>query len=299
MSRWARHRPDPPLPWSPPALPPVLSREAALSPAGYAGRVEAPARIVSLVPSLTELVFWLGAGERLSGRTRFCVEPAGEVERVPIIGGTKNPKIERIVAVRPDLVLANKEENRREDVEALEAAGLRVLVTDPNTIAEAATMVEEIGALLGARDRARQLAAETRTGLAPPLPRILPRRRKEERAPGGEGPRVFVPIWWKPLMGLGAHTYGHDVLISAGATNLLASRERYPELSLDEVAALAPDLILLPDEPFPFTATHLPAFEAVAPTRLIDGKLLWWYGPRMPAALRELRALFAEVSSPA
>ncbi|HXU23926.1 MAG TPA: helical backbone metal receptor, partial [Tepidiformaceae bacterium] len=96
-----------------------------------------PARIVSLVPSLTELVWWLGAGERLVGRTRFCTEPAGLVEAVPIMGGTKNPHVERIVSARPDLVVANKEENRREDVEALQQAGLHVLLTDPNTVEEA------------------------------------------------------------------------------------------------------------------------------------------------------------------
>jgi ABC-type Fe3+-hydroxamate transport system substrate-binding protein len=241
--------------------------------------VRPSSRIVSLVPSLTELVFWLGAGDRLAGRTRFCTEPVGEVERVPIIGGTKNPKIERIVALQPDLVFANKEENRREDIEALEAAGLRVVLTDPNTVAEAVMMVEEIGALLGAQDRAAQLAADTRAEMAALTP----------------GPRVFVPIWWNPLMGLGSHTYGHDVLSTAGATNVLASRERYPEVSPEEVASLSPDLILLPDEPFPFKSAHLGAFEAVAPTRLIDGKLLWWYGPRMPAALRELRSLLAQI----
>ena len=93
-----------------------------------------PRRIVSLVPSLTELVWWLGAGDLLVGRTRFCTEPAGAVESVPAMGGTKNPDLERIVAARPDLVIANKEENRRDDVVALQAAGLVVHVTDPNSV---------------------------------------------------------------------------------------------------------------------------------------------------------------------
>lgn len=243
-----------------------------------------PARIVSLVPSLTELVFWVGAGERVVGRTRFCVEPAGEVERVPIVGGTKNPKIERIIALDPDLVIANKEENRREDIEAMRSAGMTVLLTDPNTVPEAIAMVEEIGALFDAGGRARQLADDTRAEMA---------------GPGVEARRVFVPIWWNPLMGLGAETYAHDLLACAGATNALAARERYPEVSLGEVAALRPDLIVLPDEPFPFTAAHAPAFEAIAPSRLIDGKLLWWYGPRMPSAIRQLRTLLAEGSPPA
>ncbi|MGH2609816.1 MAG: helical backbone metal receptor [Tepidiformaceae bacterium] len=252
-----------------------------------------PARIVSLVPSLTELVFWLGAGDRLVGRTRFCEEPAGQVERVPIVGGTKNPKVQRIVDLRPDLVLANKEENRREDIEALQAAGLDVLLTDPNTVAEAVAMVEQLGALLGAEEPARQLAAATREELAPPL------RGLADKGLGGEAPRVFVAIWWNPLMGLGSASYGHDLLSRAGAVNVLAARERYPEVSLEEVAALSPDLVLLPDEPFPFTSRQTPAFEAIASVRLIDGKLLWWYGPRMPSAIRQLRQLLSEVSRPA
>ncbi|MEX0781596.1 MAG: helical backbone metal receptor [Dehalococcoidia bacterium] len=240
-----------------------------------------PSRIVSLVPSLTELVFWLGAGDRLVGRTRFCEEPAGEVERVPIIGGTKNPHVERIVALQPDLVIANKEENRREDVDALRAAGLAVLLTDPNTVPEAIEMVEQVGALLGAAERASALAGDTREAM--------------DELPGAPS-RVFAAVWWNPLMGLGAESYGHDLLTHAGAENVLGSRARYPAVSLQEVAALGPDLVLLPDEPFPFKSEHSAAFAAIAPVRIIDGKLLWWYGPRMPSAIRELRRLLSEVS---
>jgi ABC-type hemin transport system substrate-binding protein len=236
-------------------------------------------RIVSLVPSLTELVFWLGRGKLLVGRTRFCVEPAGEVERVPVVGGTKNPKVERIVALRPDLVIANREENRREDVEALRAAGLEVMVTDPNSVAEAVAMIEELGGRLDSGARARELTEEIVAALAELAPTI--------------GLRVFVAVWKEPLMGLGSETYGHDLLVGAGAVNVLAGRPRYPEVSLEEVAGLRPDLVLLPDEPYPFKDEDREAFEAVAPARVVDGKLLWWYGPRIPGAIRALRQLFA------
>lgn len=242
-----------------------------------------PGRIVSLVPSLTELVFWLGGGERLVGRTRFCEAPRGEVEAVPIIGGTKNPKVARIIELQPELVIANKEENRREDIEALRGAGLQVLLTDPNTVLEAVAMVEEVGLVLGANEKARGLAAETTAALA-------------ER--GGAPLRVFVAVWWKPLLGLGSASYGHDLLQGAGAANVLAGRPRYPEVSLEEVAGLSPDLVLLPDEPFPFSEGHVAAFASIAPSRVIDGKLLWWYGPRMPSAIRQLRQLFSEVAPP-
>ncbi|MCC7366718.1 MAG: ABC transporter substrate-binding protein [Dehalococcoidia bacterium] len=237
-------------------------------------------RVVSLVPSLTELVVWLGREESLMGRTRFCVEPAGAVEHVPVVGGTKNPKVERIVALAPDLVLANREENRREDIEALEAAGLEVLLTDPNTVAEAAAMIREVGARVGAAGAANALAERIESMLAEAVP--------------GRGPRVFVPIWKEPLMGLGGAAYGHDLIEQAGAVNVLRDRARYPEVSLEEVAELAPDLVLLPDEPYPFKEADAAYFAGVAPARVVDGRLLWWYGPRIPEALDFLRTLFGE-----
>jgi len=237
-------------------------------------------RIVSLVPSITELVCWLGVADRVVGRTRFCTEPAGTVDEIPIIGGTKNPHVERIVGLRPSLVIANREENRKEDVEALRAAGLDVLLTDPDTVPGACAMVRELGQRLGQAQRAESLAAEIEAAM-------------KEKAPGAR-PRVFVAIWREPLMGLGGESFGHDMVERAGGLNVLADRPRYPEVTLAEVAAVRPGLILLPDEPYPFTERHVAEFAAIAPTRVVDGKLLWWYGPRMPDALRELRRLFEE-----
>ena len=243
----------------------------------------APEQIVSLVPSLTELVWWLGRGDALQGRTRFCEEPAGEVEVVPTIGGTKNPDIEAITSIAPDLVIANREENRREDVEALRAAGLKVVVTDPNSVEEALAMIVELGEALGREGEATGLVGEVREAVAE-----------------GEGaPRtaVFVPIWRNPLMGLAGGTYGDSVLEAAGGRNVLGSRTRYPEVTLDEVAELRPEAILLPDEPYRFKEDHIPEFAGIAPTAVVDGKLLWWYGPRMPEAIRELRALVAKLAA--
>jgi ABC-type Fe3+-hydroxamate transport system substrate-binding protein len=238
-----------------------------------------PLRIVSLVPSLTELVAWFGLGERIVGRTRFCTEPPWLVDRVPVVGGTKNPRVDRVIALTPDIVLANREENRREDIEALQAAGLDVVLTDPNTVGEAIEMVLDLGRILGASERAAWLAHETAAA-----------------ADEGNGPglRVFVPIWKDPWMGLAAGTYGNDLLRVAGAVNVLGARSRYPEVTLDEVAALAPDTVLLPDEPYPFKDADRELFDGIAPARVVDGKLLWWYGPRMPGAIRGLRALLLE-----
>ena len=203
----------------------------------------APERIVSLVPSLTELVWWFGCGDALLGRTRFCEEPAGEIEVVPTVGGTKNPDVEAIVAIEPDLVIANREENRREDVEALRDAGLHVLLTDPNSVEEALAMIAGMGEVLGREVEAAGLVGEVRAAVA---------------EGSGERPtELFVPIWRNPLMGLAGGTYGDSVLKAAGATNVLADRTRYPEVTLDEVAALKPEAILLPDEPYRFKrGTH-------------------------------------------
>lgn len=241
-------------------------------------------RIVSLVPSLTELVYALGRGRALIGRTRFCTEPAGEIDLVPRIGGTKNPDIAEIASLAPDLVIANREENRKEDIDALEAYGLDVLLTDPNTVDEAIAMILDLGERLDAGDEAKLLAADIWAALAEVEPR-------EPR------PRVFAAVWQKPLMGLGGNAYGHDLMERCGALNVLRDRPRYPELSLEELTDLAPDLILLPDEPFPFSEKYIPDFERFAPARVIDGKLLWWYGSRMPMAIRELSAIFCSAGA--
>ena len=234
---------------------------------------------MSLVPSLTELVWWLGRGDALVGRTRFCTEPAGLIEGVPIVGGTKNPKVERIVGMRPDLVLANKEENRREDVEVLREAGLNIMLTNPNTVSEALDMVTDIGSVLQCAEKASELVEEVRAVLA-------------EAGPA-RSPRVFVAVWKDPLLGMGSESYGHDLVERAGGQNVLANRPRYPELTREELIELKPELILLPDEPYPFKEAHRAEFSDVADTRLVDGKLLWWYGPRMADAIRQLRAIFS------
>ncbi|MGE0599465.1 MAG: helical backbone metal receptor [Dehalococcoidia bacterium] len=238
-----------------------------------------PARIVSLVPSWTELVVALGARDRLVGRTKFCTEPADLAASVPAVGGTKNPDIEKIVALRPDLVIANKEENRREDIEALENAGLRVLLTDPNSVEEAIACIRAIGEAIDEATSATRLTEEIESAL---------------REPAAPPVRVYAGVWHNPMMGLGSQSYGHSMLEACGGRNVLAGRPRYPEVSMDELRELEPALILLPDEPFPFDAGHAAFYGGIAPARVIDGKLLWWYGPRMPSAIRELRRILSE-----
>src|SRR5919107_3984812 len=154
-------------------------------------------RVVSLCPSLTELVFDLGRGDTLVGRTKFCVHPADRVAAVPSVGGTKNPKIDRIVALAPDLVLLNEEENRREDAEALEAAGIRCHVSFPRNALDTAEMVRSIGAAVHADAEAERIARdiEARHG------------RVVAAASGREAVRFAYLIWRDPLMVVGADTF--------------------------------------------------------------------------------------------
>jgi len=251
-----------------------------------------PRRIVSLVPSLTELVFALGLGERLTGCTIFCTQPPDGVAGKTRVGGEKDPKLDVIRALDADLVLANIEENRREDVDALRAGGIAVYVVYPRTVEAGIRLAAELGLVLGAPAPGRALAERLLEDLA---------RVRAARA-GRPATRVFCPIWRRPYMTVSADTYVHDMLRECGGDNVFAgAARRYPEVTLDEVAAAAPEVVLLPDEPYRFRAVHredfaaFPAMPAVRDGRLplIDGKLLSWYGPRIAEALRILPGLLA------
>jgi len=245
---------------------------------------ERPQRIVSLVPSLSELVVELGLGEALVGVTRFCVHPAELRKTRRVVGGTKDPKLERIRALKPDLVLANVEENRREDVEAL--AELPVYVTRVETLPHSWELVRDLGALLGAAAKAEPLAAQIEAGF-----------RALDTAPAI---RVAYLIWWEPLMAVGGETFIHELLASAGLVNVFAERPRYPSLSLEELRQAEPELVLLSSEPFPFREQHAAALRAALPPETqiehVDGEVCSWYGSRIaqaPALLRSLRARLA------
>ncbi len=254
-----------------------------------------PDRIVSLVPSITELLYAIGVGDSLVGRTRYCDEPAGMVERVEAVGGTKNPDCNRIVGLEPDLVILNREENRVEDYDRLREAGLELLVTHPTTVSGAVGMIEETGVRVGGEGAAAALAADCRSAL----------ERCRQLRSGRRPLRVFCPIWRRPWMTFGPNTYVADVLRSVGMTGALdeaggdpdgaAARADFFEIRLEDVVAAAPDLILLPDEPYAFGPEHAEELRAAglsqARCELIDGKDLSWYGPRIPRSLARLRRL--------
>ncbi len=228
-----------------------------------------PRRVVSLVPSLTESVA-ATAPELLVGVTDWCTHPADLA--VARVGGTKNPRVEEVVALRPDVVLANQEENRAADLDALRAAGIKVWMTDyetvPAALAGLATMVAALG--LG-------------------RPRWLSDADDAWGQPwSGKRCTALVPIWRRPWMTLGRDTFAGDVLRRVGVDNVLAaSAERYPRVDLDELPAY--DIVVLPDEPYAFSATDGPEVFA-APARLVSGRHLTWYGP----SLAEARGVLVE-----
>jgi ABC-type Fe3+-hydroxamate transport system substrate-binding protein len=252
----------------------------------------APRRIVSLIPSITEILFALGLGEAVAGCTIYCTEPAEGVATKTRVGGEKNPKLELIRALGADLVLANIEENVREHVETLRAWGIPVFVTYPRTVADGVRLVAELGQVTGAARRGAELAAE------------LGRRLREARTRQGNAPRarVFCPIWRRPYMTINADTYVHDMLAVCGGDNVFAALpRRYPEISLADVARARPDVIILPDEPYRFRRAHMADFTPLSEVpavrdrriHLVDGKLLSWYGPRIERALALLPDLLS------
>lgn len=249
------------------------------------------ARVVSLVPSLTEAVFGLGAGGYLVGRTTYCVEPRGQLSGVLPCGGTKNPDLKKILALAPDLVLACVEENKPEHLAALEKAGIPVFAVMPRNLDDVSGLLMKFGILLGVENTAgramadltasRLTAGEFRRDLERPL-------------------KAATLIWKKPWMAVGGGNHINAVMEEVGLNNVLSGREGYFEIGLDELVAAELDLVLLPDEPFPFShhASWSIAAAGVVPTRtravLLDGKLLSWYGTRTARSLRTLVKLLSK-----
>lgn len=233
-------------------------------PRGCAGP---PRRVVSLVPSLTEAVASC-APDLLVGATDFCVHPS--TLAVARVGGSKYPDVSRVLAQRPDLVLANVEENRREDVDALRKAGVAVWVTYPRTV-EAA--LDSLRRIFGALDLPAPswLAAAESTWSSPPSHRYAQ--------------RAVIPVWRRPWVVLGRDTFAGDVLRRVGVVNAYdGASERYPRPSLTALLGVAPDLVVLPDEPYPFAADDGPESFPGVPCALVSGRHLTWYGPSLAQA---------------
>ncbi|WP_338743450.1 helical backbone metal receptor [Actinomadura luteofluorescens] len=240
------------------------------APAGVPDRVR---RVVSIVPSLTETVAATAPG-LLAGATDWCTHPEGL--DVPRVRGTKNPDLERIIGLRPDVVVGNTEENRPADVEALRAAGVPVWMTRIRTVEEALASLR------------RMLAEACRV----PVPGWLEEAsRVWAGVAPGEPRAAVIPIWRRPWMVVGRDTFTGDVLARLGVSNVYAGHpERYPKIPLDELNAAGADLVVLPDEPYRFTEDDGPESFPGLDAALVSGRLLTWYGPSLveaPAVLAE------------
>jgi ABC-type Fe3+-hydroxamate transport system substrate-binding protein len=246
---------------------------------GHPLRSERPVRrVVSLVPSLTESVAVTRPGA-LAGATNWCTHPRGL--DVPRVRGTKNPDLAAIAALKPDLVLANQEENRRVDVERLRAAGIGVWVTVIRTLDEAFTSL-------------RRMFTD---GLGWPEPPWLAEAERSWSDPAPEPrTRAAIPIWRDPWMVVGSATFTGDLAARLGLANVYSDHlERYPHVTLEDLAARAPELIALPDEPYAFSATDGPEMFPDQRVALVSGRDLTWYGPSLVTA----RAQLAEQLRPA
>lgn len=223
-------------------------------------------RVVSLVPSSTETLLALGAD--VVACTRFCERP-----ELPHVGGTKNPDVDAIARLRPDVVVLDRQENRREDAAALEAAGLELFVSDVRTVDDAAALVADLAARVGAAAPDMSLPDEY---VGPTL-------------------QVFVPIWRRPWMSLSDATYGGSVLARIGCRLVTAtSPDHYPVVDLADMAALGPQVVLVPSEPYDFAPGHVDELRAEVPApavERVDGRDLFWWGIRTPAALGRLASV--------
>ena len=233
-------------------------------------------RLISLVPSLTELLFDLDAGARVIGRTRFCVHPEPQVKNIPIIGGTKNPNLEKIRDLKPDLIIANKEENEKSDIEQLQS-DFEVMVTEISTIEEALFAIHDIGWTIGCQNKAKELIHSIQEELA--------KTEKQDRL------KAAYMIWKDPWMSIGNDTYIHAVMDHFHLENLFSNRDRYPKTTLFEIAQKKPDVILLSSEPYPFKEKHIQEVAATckgADILLVNGEWFSWYGSRMLRSFRHL-----------
>jgi ABC-type Fe3+-hydroxamate transport system substrate-binding protein len=228
-------------------------------------------KIISLVPSQTELLYYLGLDSETVGITKFCVHPAVWLTSKISIGGTKTVNIAEVEALHPTLIIANKEENVKEQVEAL-AEKFPVWVTDVNTLEDALQMITDIGILTSTETKAGALATAISHNFAMLQQNIHP------------PVKTAYLIWRKPYMAAGGGTFIHDMLTQCGFANVLAASPRYPKVTMAQLADTGCELLLLSSEPYPFKQKHIDELQAALPNTkilLADGEMFSWYGSRL------------------
>ncbi|MGI9544088.1 MAG: ABC transporter substrate-binding protein [Cyclobacteriaceae bacterium] len=226
-------------------------------------------RIISLVPSQTELLFDLGLGDRIVGISKFCIHPAKNCREKPKVGGTKRIKRELIDQLEPDLIIANKEENEQSQIESL-ARDYPIWVSDIKNLSDVYLMIKALAEMLDCSSPANILINQIKAKFG-------------HLGAATFGKAVYL-IWRKPYLSVGSDTFIHQMMRFAGFENCLADETRYPEMSTDQLAKLDPDYVLLSSEPYPFKEAHIKEVKEICPRSkvlLVDGEMFSWYGSRL------------------
>jgi ABC-type Fe3+-hydroxamate transport system substrate-binding protein len=243
-----------------------------------------PKRIVSLVPSQTELLYDLGLRDEVVGITKFCIHPDEWFRSKTRVGGTKTVHIERVKSLSPDLIIANKEENTKEDIEALMSIA-PVWISDIHTVDEALDMIRSVGEIVNKKTEATELTEAISKAFS-----SLKQKVKSKK--------VLYLIWENPIMGVGGDTFIHDVLQRLGLENVLADENRYPEMTDEDIPILAPEIIILSSEPYPYKEEHVKRYlslQSNSKVLLLDGEFFSWYGSRMLHAPRYFESCFESI----
>lgn len=250
-----------------------------------------PKRIVSLVPSQTELLYDLGLNDEVVGQTLFCIHPQEMRKVKPVVGGTKNVKIDKVDALQPDLIIANKEENDKDQIEAL-MEKYPVWISDIKNLDDAIDMVLKVGELVNKTNEAEAITRNIQNSFGSLVD--LPHN-------GIAGKKVLYLIWRKPWMCAGVDNFINEMLNSMGLLNATTDKMgRYPELTSSDIATLCPDFIFLSSEPYPFKEKHIDELQIICPQSkiiLVDGELFSWYGSRLQHSVAYFNKLIAQLSN--
>lgn len=239
-----------------------------------------PERIVSVVPSQTELLYDLGLDKEVVGITKFCVHPDDWFRNKTRVGGTKKLNIDKIRELNPDIIIANKEENTKEEIELL-AKEFPVWLSDITNLPGAVNMIQALGQVTGQEGKANALVEEIIQGF-------------QQLHKANKPKRVAYFIWRNPWMSVGHDTFIHSMIQTMGWQNVLADHTRYPEVTLEQIKECNPELVLLSSEPYPFKDEHIAEIKAVLPNaevKLVDGEMFSWYGSRLKKAVAYLQEL--------
>lgn len=230
-------------------------------------------RIISLVPSQTELLYDLGLNDEVVGITKFCIHPEHWFRNKTRIGGTKDVKFDRVKALSPTLIIANKEENVKEQVEALAEIAL-VYTTDISTLEDAYCMIQKIGTLTNTSRKAEEIISNIKEKFRMLSEQVLEQPTKT----------CLYLIWKDPFMSVGRDTFIHDMMLHCKLENVISNESRYPTITHEQIKILDPDIILLSSEPYPFKEKHIAELQALVPQTtilLVDGEMFSWYGSRL------------------